>query len=123
MAGIAAQAMPALRRLMARGDFELAESAQQARDEFARRVDQVRTWADECCDFDIAHPFVLGTTLYQAYKVWADRDGHKAVKAGEFYDRLDSLPGCRRTRRGDKGDRGFVGVKVNDTAEEPRGWH
>jgi P4 family phage/plasmid primase-like protien len=34
--GIAVKAMPALRRLMARGDFDLPESGRQARDEFTR---------------------------------------------------------------------------------------
>jgi hypothetical protein len=42
--GIAAKALPALRRLMVRGDFELPDSGREARDEFARRVDQVRMW-------------------------------------------------------------------------------
>jgi P4 family phage/plasmid primase-like protien len=119
--GIAAKAMPALRRLMARGEFDLPQSGRDALDEFTRRVDQVRTWADECADIDIAHPFVPRTMLYRAYKAWTDRDGHKPVKAGEFYDRLAAIPGCRHTRHGN-GERGFVGVKVTNTAEE-HPWH
>jgi putative DNA primase/helicase len=113
--GIATKAMPALRRLMERGDFELPESARNARDEFARRVDQVRTWTDECCDVQPDHRFVPRTELYRLYRDWALRDGHKPVKASEFYDRLDSLPGLRATRHG-AGTRGYEGIKVTDSA-------
>jgi putative DNA primase/helicase len=113
--GIAVKAMPALRTLMARGDFDLPESGRAARDEFARRVDQVRTWVDESCDIDLAHPFVPRTGLYQRYRDWAIRDGHKAVKASEFYDRLDTLPGVSATRH-DIGTRGYTGIKVTNNA-------
>jgi putative DNA primase/helicase len=79
--GVAAKAMPALRQLMARGDFDLPESGERARDEFVRRVDQVRTWVDECAELHPDHPFVARTILYTAYKAWTERDGHKPVKA------------------------------------------
>jgi len=118
LAGVAAKAMPALRRLMARGEFALPKSGQDARDEFGRRVDQVRAWVDECADVDPSHPFVLRTTLYGAYKTWAARDGHKPVRAGEFYDRLASIPGCLEHRTAKVGTRGFVGVKVAESAEQ-----
>lgn len=118
LAGVAAKAMPALRRLMARGEFALPKSGQDARDEFGRRVDQVRAWVDECADVDPSHPFVLRTALYGAYKTWAARDGHKPVRAGEFYDRLASIPGCLEHRTAKVGTRGFVGVKVAESAEQ-----
>ena len=60
LAGMAANAVPALRRLLDRGDFDLPASGIAARDEFTRRVDQVRTWADECAEVDPEHPFVPG---------------------------------------------------------------
>ena len=113
--GIAVKAMPALRNLMARGDFDLPESGVTARDEFARRVDQVRLWVTDCCEVDPAHPFVTRTGLYRQYQDWALRDGHKAVKATEFYDRLDAVPGVAPSRRGDLG-RGYTGIKVTDNA-------
>jgi P4 family phage/plasmid primase-like protien len=120
--GIAAKALPALRRLLARGEFAMTESGQDALNEFTRRVDQVRTWADECAAVDIAHPFAPRTTLYRAYKAWTERDGHKPVKAGEFYDRLAAIPGCRPHRQPGDGTRGFLGIKVTDTAEEGKWW-
>jgi len=109
--GIAVKAVPPLRRLIERGDFDLPKSGEEARDEFTRRVDQVRTWVDECCDLDDQHPFEPRSWLYQKYRAWADRDGHKPVKASEFYDRVDSVPGCIPTRR-HGGERGYLGLKV-----------
>lgn len=93
--GIAAKALPALRTLMARGDFDLPESGVQALAEFTRKVDQVRMWAEDCTDLNPGHPFVARTHLYRCYKAWAARDGHRPVKAGEFYDRLETTPGLR----------------------------
>jgi putative DNA primase/helicase len=115
--GIAVKAMPALRRLLERGDFTLPESGQQARDEFTRRVDQVRTWVADCCEIGDPDRFTLRTLLYRDYKAWTQRDGYKPVRAGEFYDRLDTIPGVVPTRRG-QGDRGYTGIRVSDHAYE-----
>jgi putative DNA primase/helicase len=116
LTGIAAKAMPALRRLLGRGEFDIPASGEQALDEFTRRVDQVRTWVDECCELHPDAAFVTRTTLYNTYKGWAERDGYRAVKAGEFYDRLQSVPGCAHTRI-HGGTRGFTGLLVTDHAE------
>ncbi|MEV6049731.1 phage/plasmid primase, P4 family [Streptomyces sp. NPDC052107] len=113
LAGIAAKAVPALKRLMARGDFELSTSAQEAREEFIRRVDQVRTWISECTAPDPAS-WSPRTALYAVYKNWAARDGHGTLKATEFYDRLESA-GVRPAKV--NGNRGFAGIRVTDTAE------
>ncbi len=114
--GIAAKAMPALRTLMGRGDFDLPGSATEARDEFARRVDQVRMWVTDSCKVGETEWFSSRTGLYRSYKDWAGRDGHKPVKASEFYDRLEAVPSCQSTRRGSDGTRGFSGIKVTDDA-------
>lgn len=115
LAGIAAKAVPALRRLMARRRFEAPASAVEATEEFTRRVDQVRTWVAECCDVSPDHPWVNRTELYAAYKQWADRDGHRPVKASEFYDRLDSISPRVEPARLATG-RGYRGVRVLDRA-------
>ena len=117
--GIAARGVKALRRLMKRGDFDMPASATAARDEFARRVDQVRAWVDECCNVG-EHPFQPRTPLYQAYTTWAARDGYKPVKAGEFYDRLGAIAGVRSHRLAENGTRGFLGINIVDHA---RGWN
>ncbi|MEV7362762.1 phage/plasmid primase, P4 family [Streptomyces sp. NPDC091299] len=113
LAGIAVKAVAALRRLMARHDFELPPSAQDAREEFIRRVDQVRTWISECTAPDPAS-WAPRTALYAVYKNWASRDGHGTLKATEFYDRLESA-GVRPAKV--NGTRGFAGIRVTDTAE------
>jgi putative DNA primase/helicase len=105
--GIAAKAMEPLRRLLARGRFELPESGQQAEEEFVRKVDQVRAWLEDCCDLNPAHLFTPRTPLYNHYRAWAMDTGHRAVKASEFYDRIEAagavplkvqgrevMPGC-----------------------------
>ena len=116
LAGIAAKAIPALRNLMQRRQFTEPESAVKATEEFRRRVDQVRTWLDECADINSAHPWVNRTTLYEAYTNWAKRDGQRPVKASEFYDRLESIdPAVIVPKRFSHG-RGFEGVKVLDLA-------
>lgn len=113
LAGIAVKAVAALRRLMARRDFELPPSAQQAREEFVRRVDQVRTWISECTAPD-GNAWAPRTALYAVYKNWASRDGHGTLKATEFYDRLEAA-GVRPAKV--NGTRGFGGIRVTDTAE------
>ncbi|WP_458246326.1 phage/plasmid primase, P4 family [Streptomyces sp. MAI_2237] len=113
LAGVAAKAVPALRRLMARGDFELSPSAQAAREEFVRRVDQVRTWISECTAPD-PDSRIPRTALYAVYKNWASRDGHGTLKATEFYDRLEAA-GVRPVIV--RGTRSFAGIRVTDTAE------
>lgn len=111
LAGVAAKAMPALLRLLDRGAFELPESAQATKKEFERRVNQINAWLDECTLMDPGLPHINRTVLYTAYKAWAQRDGYKALKAPEFYDRLEQA-GC--DAKTINGNRGFAGIKITD---------
>jgi P4 family phage/plasmid primase-like protien len=118
--GIAAKAIPALRVLMARGEFARPASVTAALDEFARRVDQVRSWLADCCEpippqphDPASHPFVPRTTIYEAYRRWCNRDGHRAMAASKFYDRLG---GAGATSVMVRGQRGFRGVTITDGA-------
>lgn len=118
--GVAAKAVPALRRLLARGEFERPPSLMTALDEFARRVDQVRAWLADCCEpippppHDPATtPFVTRTTVYEAYRRWCHRDGHRPLAAAKFYDRL-AAAGATPVKV--KGVRGFRGVEIIDSA-------
>ncbi|HEX7038705.1 MAG TPA: phage/plasmid primase, P4 family, partial [Trueperaceae bacterium] len=110
LAGIAARAVRALPALLERGDFAVTDSAQAAREEFVRRVDQVRTWLADCTVPD-PDAWTARTELYDAYRRWADRDGYRAVRAGEFYDRLEAAGLVATTIRG---VRGFRGVRITD---------
>lgn len=113
LAGVAAKAVRHLPQLLARGDFELGESAREAKADFTRKVDQVRTWYDECCAPD-ADRWNNRTHLYGAYKAWCARDGYRPVKAGEFYDRLEAIGMAPAIRRG---SRGYSGCRVVDSGE------
>jgi P4 family phage/plasmid primase-like protien len=112
--GIAARGIAALAGLLERGDFELSESALAAREDFVRRVDQVRTWLSDCAHISTAephHPWVARTELYEAYKRWAVRDGHKALRASEFYDRIEAAGAEPAIVHG---TRGFKRIRVID---------
>lgn len=110
--GIAAKGAAALPRLLDRGDFEVTASGREAREEFIRRVDQVRTWIAECCVMSPELGCTARTELYNAYKQWAFRDGHRAVRASEFYDRLEAAGALPVIVRG---VRGFKYITVLDT--------
>ncbi|GEP40121.1 hypothetical protein NPS01_37840 [Nocardioides psychrotolerans] len=110
--GIAARGLRALPGLLSRGNFEVTESGQAAHQEFERRVDQVRTWLSDCCEVQADLPHVARADLYEAYKRWAARDGHRPVRATDFYDRLQSAGPVPATI---KGSRGFKGVRVIDS--------
>lgn len=110
LTGVAARAIPALRRLMARGGFELTETARNAQADFERRVDQVRFWLSEderICRTD--DHWSARTELYIAYKSWANANGVGQLKAPEFYDRLQAA-GLRPAKRA--GTRGYAGIAV-----------
>jgi P4 family phage/plasmid primase-like protien len=109
--GIAARGVQALGALLDRGDFEVTASGEAAREEFVRRVDQVRTWLADCCEIHPELPWVARTALYEAYKTWAARDGHKAVRATEFYDRIEQAGGEPAIVHG---TRGFKRIRVID---------
>lgn len=109
--GVAAGGVAALPGLMKRGDFALTESAKKARDEFVQRVDQVRMWIDDCTIPDSDY-WTYRTDLYRAYQSWANRDGYKPLRAGEFYDRVEAAGAAPATIHG---RRGFKGVRVVDS--------
>ncbi|WP_406399181.1 phage/plasmid primase, P4 family [Streptomyces sp. NBC_00879] len=119
LSGIAAKAMPALRTLMERGNFELPESAKEALADFTRKVDQVRTWIDDCAELGPAFPHLNRTWLYECYKRWVHRDGGGVhpLKAHEFFDRLKAAGAIPAKVMG---VRGFYGIRVADPVEG--GW-
>lgn len=108
LAGIAARAVPALRRLLDRGDFDLPDSGKAAYEEFTRRVDQVRTWLNDQCEIG-GDSFVSRVGLYRAYREWATRDGYRPLKAAAFYDRINAA-GHQPIKV--QGIRGYRGITV-----------
>lgn len=121
--GIAAKAIPALQRLMARGNFDEPPSAQEAMQEFKRRTNQVETWLDECCERDVVGEWTKRDDLYEAYQRWAKHGRYGVLKAAEFYDRMRNAR-VEESKR--KGVRGFKDIKVttdyDDTAPFRAAW-
>lgn len=94
--GIAAKAIPALQRLMARRAFDIKGDALAGKEEFAEAIDQVRQWIS---DATIAAPEHRENRkhLYDAYCSWANANGAGRLRSGEFYHRLESI-GFRQTK-------------------------
>lgn len=114
--GIAAKAVRALPGLLARGEFPLPAIAADARRDFERQVDQVRMWMDECTQAD-STAWEDRRDLFGAYRLWAEQDGYRAVKASEFYTRLDTAGVSRATRQGKRGFR----IRLTDSRGYCRG--
>jgi P4 family phage/plasmid primase-like protien len=114
--GIAAKGVEALRRLMARGNFEEPESAREAMDDFRRRVDQVRTWVDEKAELGPDFGHVSRSALYSEYKKWASDNGVGQLRATEFYDRLQNAGAAPATING---SRGFKGIRLLVPDDDP----
>lgn len=96
--GIAAKALPALRTLMQRRHFdktrgEVADGAE----EFARKIDQVRQWVEQCCltGPEMATQQTLLPDAYASYRAWVERTGSGKLSAEKFYARLAGIPGLR----------------------------
>ncbi len=104
--GIVAKAMPALRRLLERGEFELRGDALRAKTDFAEHIDQVRQWLADAT-IEAPEHFEARQRLYQSYTTWAASGGGGRLKDREFYHRLESIGFEPRKR---KGIRGFIGV-------------
>jgi P4 family phage/plasmid primase-like protien len=109
LAGVAARAVPALRRLLARRMFESTPTMDETMDHFARRIDQVAQWIEDRCELVPDH-FTDRATAYASYKLWSSGEGHAGMTTATLYERLGMLPGVRETKR--QGNRGFVGFKV-----------
>jgi P4 family phage/plasmid primase-like protien len=87
--GIAQKAIGHLRKVMMNG-FKKDGKIADGLEEFAKAVDQVRLWVDECCrPMPIDPPYRRPRTeVYRAYKAWAAENGTGILRASEFYARL-----------------------------------
>lgn len=91
--GIAAKAVMALRRLMARdggrGAFELTGEALKGQDEFARSIDQVRQWVASGEVQQAPEHYQSLRSLYDAYCLWAQHSNRGRINEQEFSHRLE----------------------------------
>lgn len=94
--GILARALPALRRLMERGKFDLGVTAQILADDFREQSDLVSVWLKEDDHVISAlpgrtEPKVPRAHVYKRFRDWASDSGHAPLSATKFYSRLDAL--------------------------------
>ncbi|MET8332177.1 DNA primase family protein [Streptosporangium canum] len=118
--GIAAKAVPALRRVMKRGNFAESDSSRAAKAHFNRQIDQVRTWLHECAEIGEGFPPINRTALYNQYKEWVKENGVGQLKSTEFYDRMVSIDGITAKKIG--GTRYLAGFKLLPRDDNDHGW-
>ena len=107
--GVAAKALPALRRLMQRAEFDLSPTMQAEKDDFALKLDKVRQWIEAMCEVD-GRTWEPRDTLYASYRAWSSGESVQPLNKINFYERLGMIPGVSDTRRAT--GRGFTGLKV-----------
>lgn len=108
--GIAARGVRALRSLMMQKHFKNDGAVAQGKAEFVDALDQVRQWAEECCE-RVEDNFEVRTVAYDSYKWWAEKNGAGKLSAANFYERLENA-GFKAVKRGAAGGRGFLGLRV-----------
>lgn len=94
--GIVAKALEALRRLMARGDFELGAAAAEAKRKFELESDVVKVWLTDdervvVSEAGNTSARVGRTEAYKRYASWADDSGHATLNSSNFYKRLEGM--------------------------------
>ncbi len=109
--GLLVRAVEGLRRLMARGRFELPPAVQAARGQYRERLDTVRGFVAEECELAL-FAWTLRTALYRAYRTWAQDGGRLPVSAVTFYDHLRRNHPGQVEERTRQGSRGFAGIAL-----------
>ena len=116
--GVLVGAVEGLRRLVARGRFDIPPSVERKTDEYRETLDSVRAFLKERCEFvGRGKGWVPRPGCYRDYQSFCEAEGRNALKAPNFYARLrEDYRGHveAKTRRG---VRGFTGIKL-----KPRIW-
>jgi P4 family phage/plasmid primase-like protien len=108
--GIAVKAVAALHSVIDGAGFKDDGEVADGKAEFASAIDQVRQWYEECC---IASPGHVEnrTHVYNSYKLWAQSNGNPALRAQEFWTRMEQI-GYKWVKSG--GNRIFRGFEVQE---------
>lgn len=104
--GIAVRGAEALRGLLKRGQWELSESALEAREKFKQESDPVQAWVAE--ETDRADEFTSRSVLWNSYKLWCGSGNGNSLSNRELYKRLKTMGFTEMIRGGDRGFRGLV---------------
>lgn len=86
-AGILLWALEGLRRLRARGRFDLPESARAAVREMHEAGNPVVAFVRECCVVG-AEQSVPGAALYRAFRAWCAEQGYERIPANQWFGRM-----------------------------------
>jgi putative DNA primase/helicase len=108
--GLLVRAVAGLRRLMARGRFEIPVSVQTARLSYRERLDTVRGFVIEECKLH-AEAWTQRSALYRAYRAWAKEGGRLPVSAVTFNEHLrNGFPDQIRETKRNGGIVGWAGI-------------
>lgn len=77
------------------------------------KLDYVKQWADECCDF-VESEWTPSARLMKSYKSWCEANNIKAVPSSMVTDTLTKRFGCKSERSSGRANRvrGFSGVII-----------
>jgi len=104
--GLLVRAVEGLRRVMARGRFDLPASIEAGRAAYREKLDTVTAFVAEECVFHL-EAWTPRPQLYRAYRTWAQESGRFPVSSAVFNDHLR---------------RGFEGRIAEITRRGTRGW-
>jgi putative DNA primase/helicase len=110
--GVAVRAVAALRRLMARGQFDHGEAATAAHSEFAMRNNKLLAWIDDTAYRDPGKWYPRDVLL-ASFRRWdhVQNPGGRQIAAATFYERLRQVKGVREAKI--KGTRGVYGIRLS----------
>lgn len=112
LAGVLIRVVSALRRLIARGRFELPARAAEVRGEFTEGASDARGWLRERALLD-------PDATIRANDAWADYEQHYAARYGAlgrntFYAQLREIPGVAWTHDINTNQRLFTGLRLRN---------
>jgi putative DNA primase/helicase len=111
------RAVNGLRRLKARGAFELPKSSLDALDDYQRECDSGIDFVREHCERAEAGR-IAKASLYEIYKRWCEAEGRKTQSAREFNRAVQQAMGTKEVRR--DGIRVWEGIRWKNNGEPPR---
>jgi P4 family phage/plasmid primase-like protien len=111
--GLLARAVEGLRRIMARGCFELPASVREAREQYRERLDTVAGFVADECRLD-PQAWTPRRVLFSHYRAWAVAGGRLPVSAATFYEHLRWRFPDRVAERTREGDRGWLGLALRE---------
>jgi putative DNA primase/helicase len=117
--GLLQLAVPALRRLMERGRFQIPATVREAGARMRVELDSVLAFAEERLDVD-GTSWTPRASLYTAYTAWCTANGRRPLGSRNVYAKLlEHLPTIAERIR--QGVRGFAGLHLAQGAPGAQG--